>query len=236
MVDRFLAANRIRSLPTVRKTMIESATSKVLTYLKFEMLSPEKAFIGERTLTEIPFSIPLGGMADVISKTAQKYSDMVFGGRIDRVDLNVIEAGKGKGKKKQEDKIYDIVLSDYKSGSAGDWFQLKLYTLELLFLEQEDLPTNPALIRSFFRVIKDGNISLKLDTYPHENRMEMQSSGKKTLTFQDFDAELLTILDGIFEGRVFLPGSAVDAGAKNCFFCELKPNCQGLLDQRWETQ
>ncbi len=166
----------------------------------------------------------------------KKYGDMVFGGRIDRIDLNVKEAGKGKGKKKQEDKIYDIVLSDYKSGSAGDWFQLKLYTLALLFLDQEDLPKNPVLIRSFFRIIKDGNISLKLDTFPNESRMEMQSQGKKTLTFEDIDTELLAILDGIFEERMFLPGSAIDNGAAKCYFCDLKPNCQGLLDQRWETQ
>lgn len=236
MVEMFLAANRIRSLPAVRKAMIEAARAKILTYLEFEMLSPEKAFIGDKTLTEIPFSIHIGNTADVISKTAQKYGDMIFGGRIDRVDLNVKEAGKGKGKKKQEDKIYDLVLSDYKSGSAGDWLQLKLYTLALLFLDLEDLPKNPVLIRSFFRIIKDGNISLKLDTFPNENRMEMQSQGKKTLTFEDIDTELLAILDGIFEKRVFLPGSAIDDRAANCYFCNLKPNCQGLLDQRWETQ
>jgi len=236
MVERFLAANRIRSLPAVKKAMIEAATSKVMTYMEFEMRSPEKAFIGEKTLTEIPFSIRLEDLANVIPKTAQKYGDMVFGGRIDRVDLNVTEPGKGKGKKKQEDKIYDIVLSDYKSGSAGDWFQLKFYTLALLFPELGDLPKNPVLIRSFFRIIKDGNISMKLDTYPNENRMEMQSQGKKTLTFEDFDIELLAILDGIFEERMFLPGSAIDNSASNCFFCNLKPNCQGLLDQRLETQ
>ena len=154
MVQRFLAANRIRSLPVVRKAMIEGIVSKLLTYLNFEIRSPEKAFIGERTLTEIPFSIPLVDMADVIPETARKYGDMAFGGRIDRIDLNVTEAGKGKGKKKQESKIYDIVLSDYKSGSGGDWFQLELYTLALLFLDMEGLPKNPALIRSFFRIIK----------------------------------------------------------------------------------
>ena len=207
MVERFLAANRIRSLPAVRKAMIEGIASKLLTYLDFEIRSPEKAFIGERTLTEIPFSIPLGDMADVLSKTAQKYGDMVFGGRIDRIDLNVTEAGKGKGKKKQENKIYDIVLSDYKSGSGGDWLQLELYTLALLFLDLKGLPKNPALIRSFFRIIKDGNISLKLDTFPNENRMEMHSQGTKPLTFEDIDIDLLATLDRIFEERVFLPGS-----------------------------
>jgi len=236
IVERFLAANRIRSLPTVRKAMIEGVVSKVLTYLNFEIRSPKKAFIGESTLTEIPFSIPLVDMADVIPETARKYGDMVFGGRIDRIDLNVTEAGKGKGKKKQESRFYDIVLSDYKSGSAGDWEQLKLYTLALLFLDLEGLPKNPVLIRSFFRIIKDGNISLKLDTFPKENRMEMQSQGKKTLTFEDIDRDLLATLDRIFEERVFLPGSAIDGGAVNCYFCGLKPNCQGLLDQRWGTQ
>ena len=236
MVERFLDANRIRSLPVVRKAMIEGIVSKLRTYLDFEILSPEKAFIGESTLTEIPFSIPLVDMADVLSETAQKYGDMVFGGRIDRIDLNVTEAGKGKGKKKQEDKIYDIVLSDYKSGSGGDWFQLELYTLALLFLDLEGIPKNPTLVRSFFRLIKDGKISLKLDTYPTESRMEMHNQGKETLTFEDIDTDLLAILDGIFEERMFLPGSAIEGGATNCFFCGLKPNCQGLLDQRWGAQ
>ena len=236
MVERFLAANRIRSLPVVRKAMIEGIVSKLRTYLDFEILSPEKAFIGESTLTEIPFSIPLRDMADVLSKTAQKYGDMVFGGRIDRIDLNVTEAGKSKGKKKQESKIYDIVLSDYKSGSGGDWLQLELYTLALLFLDLKGLPKNPALIRSFFRIIKEGNISLKLDTYPNENCMEMHSQGTKPLTFEDIDIELLATLDRIFEERVFLPGSSIEGGATNCFFCTLKPNCQGLQDQRWGSQ
>ncbi len=236
MVQRFLDANKIRSLPVVRKAMIEGVVSKVLTYLDFEIRSPEKAFIGERTLTEIPFSIRLGDMVDVIPETAQKYGDMVFGGRIDRIDLNVTEAGKGKGKKKQESKIYDIVLSDYKSGSSGEWDQLELYTLALLFLDLKGLPKNPALIRSFFRIIKDGKISLKLDTFPEESRMEMHSQGTKPLTFEDIDTELLTTLDRIFEERVFLPGSAIGGGAGNCYFCDLKPNCQGLLDQRWGTQ
>jgi hypothetical protein len=80
MVQRFLAANRIRSLPVVRKALIEGVASKVLTYLNFELRTPEKAFIGEKTLTEIPFSIRLVDMADVLSKSAQKYGDMVFGG------------------------------------------------------------------------------------------------------------------------------------------------------------
>jgi hypothetical protein len=233
MVQRFLAANRIRSLPVVRKALIEGVVSKVLTYLNFELITPEKAFIGERTLTEIPFSIRLVDMADVLSKSAQKYGDMVFGGRIDRIDLNVTEAGKGKGKKKQEDKIYDIVLSDYKSSSAGDWDQLMLYTMALLFLDLDGLPKNPVLIKSFFRIIKDGTISLRLDTFPNENRMEMQSKGKMDLTFEEIDTDLLATLDGIFEERVFLPGSAIDGGATKCYFCGLKPNCQGLLDQRW---
>ena len=233
MVQRFLASNRIRSLPVVRMALIEGVTSKVLTYLNFELSTPEKAFIGEKTLTEIPFSIRLVDMADVLSKSAQKYGDMVFGGRIDRIDLNVTEAGKGKGKKKQEDKIYDIVLSDYKSGSAGDWDQLMLYTMALLFLDLEGLPKNPVLIKSFFRIIKDGTISLKLDTFPNENRMEMQSKSKMDLTFEEIDIDLLATLDGIFEERVFLPGSAIDGGSTKCYFCGLKPNCQGLLDQRW---
>ena len=66
--------------------------------------------------------------------------------------------------------------------------------------------------------------------------MEMHSQGKKTLTFEDIDTELLATLDRIFEERVFLPGSAIAGAAGNCYFCDLKPNCQGLLDQRWGTQ
>lgn len=236
LVQKFLAANKIRSLPTVRDAIIEGATSSLLTYLDFERNSPAKAFIGERTLTEIQFSIRLGDMADIISKAAQKYGDVFFSGRIDRIDLNVREARKGKGKKKQEDKIFDIVLSDYKSSSGGDWLQLELYTLALLFLDVNGLPKNPALIRSFFRTIRDGNISRKLDTYPNENRMEMHSQGTKNLTFNEIDADLLSTLDGIFEDRTFLPGSAIEGGGGNCYFCDLKPNCQGLLDQRWGIQ
>ena len=231
ITQRFLAANKIRSLPAVREAMINGATARVQTYLEFELFTPEKAFIGERTLTEIPFSIQLAKMADIVCKTAQKYTDMVFLGRIDRIDLNVIEAGKGKGKKKQESKIYDMVLSDYKSSSAGDWDQLKLYTLALLSLDHEALPKNPALLRSFFRIIKGGSISLKLDAFPEESRMEMHGQGKKILTFSDIDTELLATLDGIFEARQFLPG-AMDGKANNCYFCGFKQNCEPLLDLR----
>jgi len=105
--------------------------------------------------------------------------------------------------------------------------------MALLFLDLEGLPKNPVLIKSFFRIIKDGTISLRLDTFPNENRMEMQSKSKMDLTFEEIDIDLLATLDGIFEERLFLPGSAIDGGATNCYFCGLKPNCQGLLDQRW---
>ena len=226
ITQRFLAANKIRSLPAVREAMINGATARVQTYLEFELFTPEKAFIGERTLTEIPFSIQLAKMADIVCKSAQKYTDMVFLGRIDRIDLNVTEAGKGKGKK-----IYDMVLSDYKSSSAGDWDQLKLYTLALLSLDHEALPKNPALMRSFFRIIKGGSISLKLDAFPEEGRMEMHGQGKKILTFSDIDTELLATLDGIFEARQFLPG-AMDGKANNCYFCGFKQNCEPLQDLR----
>jgi ATP-dependent helicase/DNAse subunit B len=236
ITQRFLAANRIRSLPAVREAMINGATSRVQTYLEFELGTPEKAFIGARTLTEIPFSIRLAEMANIVSKTAQKYGDMVFLGRIDRIDLNVIAAGKGKGKKKQESKIYDIVLSDYKSSSAGDWDQLKLYTLALLSLDLEALPKNPALMRSFFRIIKSGNISLKLDAFPDEGRMEMHDKGKTSLTFSDIDRDLLATLDGIFEARQFLPGRTIDGNAGNCHRCGFKQNCEPLLYLRGGSQ
>jgi ATP-dependent helicase/nuclease subunit B len=236
ITQRFLAANRIRSLPVVREAMINAAAQRVQTYLEFELDTPEKAFIGERTLTEIPFSIQLAEMADILSKTAQKYGDMVFLGRIDRIDLNVIGPGKGKAKKKQESKIYDIVLSDYKSSSAGDWDQLKLYTMALLSLDLEALPKNPALMKSFFRIIKSGKISLKLDAFPAEGRMEMHGRGKKSLTFSDIDRELLNTLDRIYEQREFLPGRAIDGKAGDCYFCGFKPNCEPLLDLRGGSQ
>ena len=226
ITKRFLAANRIRSLPSVREAMINGAVSIVQNYLKFELGTPEKAFIGERTLTEIPFSIRLAEMADTLSQTAQKYGDIVFLGRIDRIDLNVIEAGKGKGKKKQESKIYDIILSDYKSSSAKDWDQLKFYTLALLSLDLEALPKNPALMRSFFRIIKSCTISLKLDAFPDEGRIEMHDKVKTILTFSDIDGELLATFDGIFEARKFLP----DGKTGNCYSCGFKQNCEPLLD------
>ena len=124
---------------------------------------------------------------------------MIFQGRIDRIDINVTE-------KKQK---YDLVLSDYKSSSAGDWEQLKLYSLALLCLDQEDIPKNPKLLRSFFRIVKKGTIANRLDACPNENRMDLQSRPKSSLTFLEIDKELLNILDRIYEQREFLPGRLI---------------------------
>lgn len=223
IIQRFLAANRIRSLPAVRDSMAGNATSWLEGYLQFEMNDPRKAFIGEKTITELPFSLRLGDMASLISSAAEKYGDMIFQGRIDRIDLNVSE-------KKQ---IYDMVLSDYKSSSAGEWDQLKLYTLALMSLYHKDLPKEPKLIKSFFRLVKKGTIANKLDAFPDAGRMDLQTRPKSSLTFSEVDRDLLQTLDRIFEEREFLPGQVIDDGAAKCYFCGFKSNCQGLLDLRW---
>jgi len=231
ITPRFLAANRIRSLPIVRENMINGVTQGVQKYLEFELKVPEKAFIGEKTLTEVPFKIQLAEMADILSETSKKYEDLVFQGRIDRIDINVIEPRKGKTKKKQESKTYDVVLSDYKSSFADDWNQLKLYTLALLSMDLKDLSNNPVLIRSFFRIIKKCNIALKLDAFPNESRIEMHSRGKKCLTFAEIDRELLNTLDRIYELREFLPGRMIDEKAAKCHFCGFKQNCEHFMDR-----
>jgi len=222
IILRFLSANKIRSLPAVREAIIGGVTSTLNNYLEFELNEPQKACIGRRTLTELPFSLSLCNMSHLLSRCAEKYGNMIFQGRIDRIDINVLE-------KKQ---WYDLVLSDYKSGSAGDWDQLKLYSLALLCLDQEDLPTDPKLLRSFFRLIKKGTIANKLDALPHEGRMDLQTRPKSSLSFLEIDSELLNTLDRIYEQREFLPGRAIDGKAGNCYFCGFKQNCEPLLDLR----
>ena len=165
-------------------------------------------------------------MSHLLARCAEKYGEMIFQGRIDRIDINVLE-------KKQ---CYDLVLSDYKSGSAGDWDQLKLYSLALLCLDLEDLPSDPKLLRSFFRLIKKGTIANKLDALPHEGRMDLQTRPKSSLSFLEIDSELLNTLDRIYEQREFPPGRAIDGKAGNCYFCGFKQNCEPLLDLREGSQ
>jgi ATP-dependent helicase/DNAse subunit B len=222
IIQRFLSANKIRSLPAVSEAIISGVTLTLQRYLEFELKDPQKACIGQRTLTELPFSLPLCDMAHLLSSSAEKYGDMVFRGRIDRIDINVSE-------KKQ---MFDLVLSDYKSSKAGDWDQLKLYSLVLLCLDQADLPRDPKLLRSFFRIIKKGTIASKLDAFPNEARMDLQTRRKSSLTFLEIDRELLNTLDRIHEQREFKPSRK----AGNCYFCGFKHNCEPLLDLRGGSQ
>lgn len=226
IMQRFLAANTVRSLPSVRRSMAEDATGTIQGYLEFERDNAEKACIGEKTLVELPFELRLADMACLASGCGKKYGDMMLRGRIDRIDINVA----------LKKKVYDLVLSDYKSGSSGDWDQLKLYTLVLLSLERKDLPRNPELIRSFFRIIKDGKISMNLDAFASQGRMDLSTRPKSSLSFSDVDRELLQILDQIFEQREFRPGKMIEEKGGDCYFCGLKQNCESILNSRGGMQ
>jgi hypothetical protein len=226
IMQRFLAANTVRSLPSVRRSMVEDATGTIEGYLEFERDNAEKACIGEKTLVELPFERRLGDMACLASACGKKYGDMILRGRIDRIDLNVA----------LKKKVYDLVLSDYKAGSSGDWDQLKLYTLVLLSLEHKDLPRNPELIRSFFRIVKEGKISKNLDAITSQSRMDLATKPKSSLSFSDVDRELLQTLDKIFEQREFQPGKMIEEKGGYCYFCGLKQNCESILNSRGGMQ
>ncbi len=217
IIYRFSAADSIRSLRSVKAAMIDDVASIVQGYLDFEMADPAKASIGERTLTELPFRLCLSEMERVMPQCAKRYGGMVLRGRIDRVDLNVAE----------KKKVYDLVLSDYKSGSSGDWDQLKLYTVGLLCLNHREIPRDPKLSRSFFRMVNKGCISKRLDAFPREGRMDLDTRPKSTLSFGDVDLWLLDTLDGIFEGREYLPGRLAGS-TKSCYRCGHKVRCVGL--------
>lgn len=225
IVGRFLAANRVRSLPTVRRAIEAGVTSTVQGYLEFERDHPEKACIGEKTLVELPFNIRLGDMDGLASSCARKYGDMILRGRIDRIDINVVE----------KKKVYDLVLSDYKP-SSGDWDQLKLYTLVLLSLKNKDLPKNPELMKSFFRIVKEGNVSKMLSAFPSQSKMDLSTRPKSSLTFSDVDRDLLQTIDGIFEHREFRPGKMIEEKGGDCYFCGLGENCELVLNSKGGMQ
>jgi RecB family exonuclease len=226
IMQRFLAANTVRSLPSVRRSMVEDATGMIQGYLEFERDNAEKACIGEKTLVELPFELRLADMACLASGCGEKYGDIILRGRIDRIDINVA----------LKKKVYDLVLSDYKTGSSGDWEQLKLYTLVLLSLEHKDLPRNPELIRSFFRIVKDGKISKNLDAITSQSRMDLSTKPKSSLSFSDVDRELLQTLDKIFEQREFRPGKMIEEKGGDCYFCGLTQNCESILNCRGGMQ
>jgi hypothetical protein len=226
IIQRFLAANTVRSLPSVRRAIEDDMTSTVQSYLEFERNNAEKACIGEKTLVELPFERRLGNMAGLASGCSKKYGHMILRGRIDRIDINVA----------LKKKVYDLVLSDYKASTPGDWDQLKLYTLVLLSLEHKDIPKNPELIKSFFRIVKEGKISKNLDAFPSHRRMDLSTKPKSSLSFSDVDRELLQILDQIFEQREFRPGKMIAEKGGDCYFCGLKQNCESILNSRGGLQ
>ncbi|MDQ1313779.1 MAG: 1 protein [Euryarchaeota archaeon] len=223
---RFLAANAIRSLPSVRRVMVDDVTSTVQGYLEFERDNAEKACIGEKTLVELPFDLRLADMACLASGCGKKYGDIILRGRIDRIDINVAS----------KKKVYDLVLSDYKAGSYGEWDQLKLYTLVLLSLEHKDLPRSPELIRSFFRKVREKKVSMNLDAITSQSRMDLSTKPKSSLSFSDMDRELLQTLDKIFEKREFRPGKMIEEKGGDCYFCGLKQNCESILNCRGGMQ
>ncbi len=220
VLERFVAANKIRSLPAVKNSMIDDVSSALQRYLEFEMENKGKACIGEKTLTELSFRLSVGDMAGMLPRSAERYGDLVLRGRIDRVDLNVVE----------KKKVFDVVVSDYKSGSAGDWDQLKLYSMVLLGLRDCGLPEDPKLMKGFFRLIKAAKTAKKVEVYPAEARMELYSRPKSTLSFTDLDDELVQTFDEIFETREFMPGTTTGRKA-NCYFCDFNLECEGLIDR-----
>jgi ATP-dependent helicase/nuclease subunit B len=226
IMQRFLVANTVRSLPSVRRSMAEDAIGTIQGYLEFERDNAEKACIGEKTLVELPFELRLADMACLASGCGEKYGDIILRGRIDRIDINVA----------LKKKVYDLVLSDYKAGSSGEWDQLKLYTLVLLSLEHKDLPRSPELIRSFFRKVRERKISMNLDAITSQRRMDLSTRPKSSLSFSDVDSELLQTLDRIFEKREFRPGKMIEEKGGDCYFCGLKQNCESILNCRGGMQ
>ncbi len=220
VLEQFVVANKVRSLPAVKNSMIDDVSSALQRYLEFEMKKSGKACIGEKTLTELSFRLSLRDMARMAPRSAERYGDLVLRGRIDRVDLNVAE----------KKRAFDIVVSDYKSGSAGDWDQLKLYSMVLLNMRDSGLPEDPRLMKGFFRLIKGAKTAKNLEFYPAEARMELYSRPKSTLSFADLDDELLQTFDEIFEKREFMPGSITGRKA-NCYFCDFNLECEGLIER-----
>jgi len=214
MVARFVADQKIRAREAVRRSMVRAIASDILGYLSFEASDPAKACIGARVITELPFSIELGRMKKVLPLSGEKYADLVFRGRIDRIDLSVQQ-------KKGE---LDLVVSDYKSsGSNAEWEQLRLYSLALLALENPEIPASPESMRAFFRTIRKPGISKVLEVHPEEERMVQQRSRPKCEPgFSDVDLELLDVLDSIFEAREFERADLLEEAKGGCYLCPFK--------------
>jgi hypothetical protein len=214
MVARFVADQKIRAREAVRRSMVRAISSEIKGYLNFEATDPVKACIGSRVITELPFSIEIGRMKRVLPKSSGKYADLVFRGRIDRIDLAVLQ--------KKGD--LDLVVSDYKSsGSSAEWEQLRLYTLVLLALELPEIPASPESMRAFFRTIRKPGISKVLEVHPKEMRMVQQRSRPKCEPgFADVDRELCEMLDRIFDGREFERADMLEGAKGGCYLCPFK--------------
>ncbi|KQC15536.1 MAG: hypothetical protein APR56_13990 [Methanosaeta sp. SDB] len=214
MVARFVADQKIRTREAVRKSMVRAIASEIIGYLDFEATNPAKACIGARVITELPFSIELGKMKKVLPLSGEKYADLVFRGRIDRIDLKV----------SQKKGDLDLVVSDYKSsGSSAEWEQLWLYSLVLLALERPEIPASPESMRAFFRTIRKPGISKVLEVHPREKRMVQQRARPKCEPdFADVDQKLREMLDRIFDGRVFERADLLEETKGGCYLCPFK--------------
>lgn len=212
MIPGFLLGQNIRTIGAARRRIVEEVASEILGYLVFEAEDPVKAAVGARVLTEVLFRLAIGDMRGILPLSAEKYSDIILRGRIDRIDLSV-PTKKGE---------VEVVLSDYKvTASTAEWEQLQLYSLALLALGHPGLPSQPRSMRALFRIIRDRRISRVLEVWPEEARMVRQRS-KPHPTFSDIDRDLLDVLDRIFEERSF--NRSVDLGGSNnsCFYCAFK--------------
>lgn len=208
-VARFLADQKIRTVEAVRRRIVGAVASELLGYLRFEAEDPVRASVGRRRMTEVPFSLQLRRMGDLLPRSAERYGDMTFRGRIDRIDLSA------PGKKGE----IEVVLSDYKSSDSGaEWEQLQLYSLALLALGLPDLPARPGSMRAFFRIVRKPGISRVLEVFADEGRMIRQRS-RPNPTFAEVDRELLEALDGIFEGRDFRRAADREGSKKGCWGC-----------------
>lgn len=213
MVTRFASDQMIRSRERIKNRMVKSLTAQIKGYLEFETSDPMKARQGEKVLTEVPFSLRLGDLKETFPRTSEKYGHLIFRGRIDRVDLGV----------KQKKGRIEVALSDYKSSSAGEWDQLRLYSLALLSLKLPDIHLlAPESMQAFFRIVRKPAISKTLVVHPKEARMVQQRSKPKCEpAFSDIDQELLASLDDIFDLSEFKRADMLDQGG-NCYRCPFK--------------
>lgn len=213
IMDRFASDQKIRTRKPIRKKMVSALASDVQDYLEFEVSNPEKACLGKRTLTELPFSLELCNMKEFLPLCEEKYGHLILRGRIDRVDLDIREK---KGH-------LAVALSDYKSSTAGDWDQLKIYSLALLALDHPEVSKRPESMRAFFRTVRKPGISRILLVDAEEKRMVQQRSRpKQEPSFSDVDRYLLATLDGIFEIGEFKRCDMLEGSENSCYWCPFK--------------